>query len=500
MGGVYVEAPIVTSEAQLQEEALAKLTAELEKAGVVGYVPKEAELAIIVLKVLATMAQNAAIVASTVLNAVFTQFGVQLVKVPVNEGASATAKTLWTVVSSEGVRTIEAGTQIEAGGQGFRVEVNTEVKAKATSVELQVVALERGTVGNKISGVANQVNPYDWVTEVQIVGETTGGQEEETAEEYRNRLVAALQLQAPRPITASNFAEMTVLIPESTLGLIVGRATCIDGYSPESAGKGLGNLVIEAKTNSSTTLTEVSTFTGVSLESLSLPQKHPGSELHWKADGAEYKVLPRGTTAVSKPGAGEMKISVAALKSEAKGKIEVIGAYEQQRTVTVFVAKTTGHTAAENEYSSEVRAKIQAYLEERRELGFLVYVASASYSEVRVKGAVHVEQGYTEASVVANVKAAVEALLAPGTWGNPSRQTTGSTSWLNATQGANLVRYNQVVEAMASTPGVQYVPTGSAGLAIGLEEAPGSKVVDLVLPGPAPLPTTKAANVEITAV
>jgi hypothetical protein len=497
----FVEAAITTSETQLQNEALAKLQEELEKAGVVGYVPKEAELGIIVLKVLAGMAQNAAVVASTVLNAVFTQFGVQLASLAFQEGAYSTGSTKWTIVPEAAVRHIPAGTTIEAGGKGFETEVETEVPSSASEVTLQVRAVARGAGYNKVREVAQQVNPLTFVSEVQFVGETTGGQEEETAEEYRSRLVAYLKLQAPRPITAANFAEMTLLIPESILGVEIGRATAIDGYSPESAGKGLGNAVIEAKTNSSTTLTEVSSFTGVSLESTVLPQKHPGSELHWKADGAEYKVLPRGTTAVSKISGTEMKLSVAALKSEAKGKIEVIGLYEQQRTVTVFVAKREGKTAAENEYSTGVKEQIAAYLGERRELNFLIYVESASYSEVRVKGTIHVlPSGYTEASVVANVKAAIEAYLAPGVYANPTAKETGSTSWLNATQGANLVRYNQILGLMANVPGVQYVPDGSAGLAIGLEEAPGSKVLDLYLPGAAPLPFTKEANVEITAV
>jgi hypothetical protein len=503
----FLEAPVTTSEASLKEEALTKLQEELEAKGVVGYVPDQAALEIIVLEILAGMAQNAAVVASTVLNAIFTQFGVQLIRLSFNEGAYATGKTKWTITPEAAVRHIPGGTTIEAGGKGFEVEVETEVPANATELTGVVVrAVERGAEYNGVSGVAQQVNPITYVPEVQFEGETTGGKEEETAEEYRSRLTAYLQLQAPRPITATNFAEITLLIPESytgsgttPLGLTIGRATAIDGYSPESAGKGLGNTIIEAKTNTSTTLTEVSTFTGVSLEKTVLPQKHPGSELHWAADAAEFKVLKRGTTAVSKKAAAEMTISPAALKSEAKGKIEVIGTYENERTVTVFIAKREGKTAEANEYSTAVRKLVAEFLEEKRELNFIVYVQSASYSEVRVKATVHVLPGYTEATVLANCKEAIESYLSPGTWGNPTGKETGATAWLNSTQGAGLVRYNQLVGVLEGTPGVQYVLAGAAGLAIGLEEAPGSKVADLTLPGPAALPFTKSANIEITA-
>jgi hypothetical protein len=237
----YVEAAVTTSEIQLQDEALAKLQEELEKAGVVGYVPKEAELGIIVLKVLAGMEQNAAVVASTVLNAVFTQFGVQFLKLAFNEGAYAIASTKWTITPEAAVRHIPAGTTLEAGGKGFEAEVETAVPSSATEVTLQVRAVARGAEYNKVSGVAQQVNPLTFVPEVQFIGETTGGQEEETAEEYRSRLVAYLKLQAPRPVNAEDFAPFIQAAPVSVAGVLVGRATAIDLYDAATSEENVGN-------------------------------------------------------------------------------------------------------------------------------------------------------------------------------------------------------------------------------------------------------------------
>lgn len=487
----FFEISFSQSEAALAEEAITRLTELMEsKGGFAGWTPSEADLEVILIGVVAGMALNTAQIASVVPNAIFRNFGTELLKVAFNEGAAATGKTKWTVVSSASVRHIPAGTQIEALGQGFYLEGELEVPASTTTLTgVPVVALERGPNGNKVQGEASQVNPIDYVLAVEFEGETSGGEEEESDKEYLERLANYLALQAPRPITAANFAELTLGIPESYLGAKIGRATAIDGYNPEI-------IEIEAKTNSSTTLTEVTTFTGVSLESTNLPQKHPGSELHWHADGSEYKALARGTTAVSKPGAGELKISIAALKSEAKGKVEVIGKYGEERCCTVFIAKKEGKTKSENEYTSQVREKILAYLEERRELNFKVFVEPASYSEVRVKCEIHVLPGYVEATVVANVKEAIEAFLSPGTWGNPSGK---ENAWLNATQGANLVRYNQILEVAGAVTGVQYVLSGSTGLSIGLEEAPGSKTADLTLPGPSPLPYTKEAHIEVSA-
>src|SRR5580704_3993519 len=239
----YVKAEITTSEAQIKEEAIAKLKELLELKGVVGWTPNPAALQIIVLEVLAGMAQNAAVVASTVLDAVFTQYGVQFLGLAFNEGAFATASTKWTITPSVGLRQIPAGITIEAGGFGFEVEAETEVKAGATEVTLQVRAVERGAEYNKVSGVAQQINPLTFVPEVQIIGESANGSEEETAEEYRSRLVAQLQLQAPRPVNAEDFAPFLLGAPETVAGVKVGRATAINLYNAETAAENEPNCV-----------------------------------------------------------------------------------------------------------------------------------------------------------------------------------------------------------------------------------------------------------------
>jgi len=239
----FVEAEVVQNEQALKELARAKLIELVEASGVVGYEAKSAALEVIILSVAAALFAGTAQTSALVLNAIFRQFGTQLLKLPFNEGASATGKTKWTIAPAEGVRTIEAGTQIEAGGQGFYVEANTEVKAKATSVELQVIALERGVEGNKVSGVAQQINPIDYALEVQFVGETSGGAEQESDAQYLIRLAAQLQLQAPRPVNAADFAPFILGVPSGILpaGIVVGRATSIDLYDASTSEENVPN-------------------------------------------------------------------------------------------------------------------------------------------------------------------------------------------------------------------------------------------------------------------
>lgn len=485
----FVEVELTTEEQALREEGIAKLKELLELKGYSGWEANEADLSIINISSTALMAAMVAQIAAVVPPAVFRKYGTELVKIPYNEGTAATVTTKWTLLEEGGeyaAHTIEAGTQLAIGNLPFYVKENTTVAKTESTKNVVLVAAERGTEFNGLTGTVELVDAIAWVKEVSIIGETSGGVNQETDEEYENRLANALKLQAPRPITAPNFAEQTLQIPTSKLpaGVAIARTTAIDGYNPST-------ITIEAKTNSSTTLTEVSTFTGVSLESVSLPQKHPGSQLKYEGDTL-YEVLTRNCTAVSKKAAAEMVITPAALKSEAKHKIEVTGKYEEQRTVTVFV-KVKGTTAV----TTETKTKIKEYLEEYRELNFVIYVEAASYNEIQIKTKLHLLPGYVEATVKAQVKAALENYLSPETYGNPIAQETGVISWLNATQAYNVVRYNSILGVIENVPGVQYVFSGSAGLAIGLAEAPGSKTADLTLYGPAPLTETKAAGITV---
>lgn len=483
----FVEVEVQQNEAAIREEGTAKLKELLEAAGVVGWEENPADLAIINLSTIASMVPALAEILAVVPPAIFRKFGTELAGIPYNEGTAATVTTTWTLLEEGGeyaAHTIEAGSQLVIGEMAFQVKENVSVAKGESSKAVVLVAAERGTAFNNLTGTVELVNALSWVKEVTIVGETSGGVDQESDEEYQDRLQAVLKLQAPRPITASNYAEMVL---DANTGVTVGRATAIDGYDPSV-------IEIEGKpTTAKTDLKEVSTFVGVSVEKTAGAQTHPGSELHWKADGAGvYTTLARGTTMKAKLGAAEGELSVAAKASPAKGKIEVIGKYEQERTVTVFVLGKEGKTL-----TTEQRETLKKYLEERRELNFKIFVEPPSFNEVRVKAKIHVLPGFTASAVKANVKAAVEKFLAPENWGNPTNTSSNAQTWLNATEAFGVVRYNQIVGVIEAVQGVSYVFSGSAGLAIGLEEAPGAKTADLTLAGPAPLAECKAAEIVI---
>lgn len=466
----FIQVEINTSEGQLAEEAKAKLVELVEASGVTGYELAEADLETILIDVLSSMAITAAQIAAVVPAAIFRAFGTQLVKLPFNEGAAATATTEWKISPEAVIRHIPAGTTIEAGGLGFEVETETEVPASASSVKPQVVAVERGAEYNGVTGVAQQTNPIDWVTEVQIIGETSNGENEESDEAYLERLASSLALQAPRPITAGNFAAFLLDAPTAVAGVKVGRATSIDGYNGET------HEPEALVTSGSAKLKEVTSYTGVTV----------GTEVVGTG-------IPKGTTVTSVSSgeitAKELTMSAAATSSPAKGKVKMVGSYENGRYVTTFVTNSKGEAL-----SGTAMGKLEAYLGEYREINFRAKVQAPTFNKVYLKVAVKVLPEYTAETVKGSVETALKGFLSPEKWGNPSG-TAGT--WLNYSNGVKLygtIRYNQIVGAIEGVPGVAYVLAGASGLEVGLEE--GAKgTADLSMVGAAPLP--EVAHLEV---
>ncbi len=461
----FVAVEIPTAEAAILEEGKTKLKELMEAKGFVGWEENPADLASIILAAAASLMPPVAEVAATVPPAIFRKYGTELVKTPYNEGTAATVTTTWKFNEEGGVfaaHTVEAGTQLTIGGLAFLVKENTAVLLGEKEKNVTLVAVERGTEFNGLTGTVELVDAISWVKEVLIVGETSGGVNQESDEEYANRLAAQLKLQGARPITAANFAEMALLIPSSKLpaGVTVGRTTAIDGYN------GATNEPEATVTNGSTEISEITSETGLTVKT--------------EVVGTG---IPKGTTLVSKTKAKEWKMSAKATATPGKKVVKFVGSYEQERFVTVWVTNKKGE-----KLTAEAMEAIEDYLEEFREINFRQAVLEPNFNEIRATAKIHVLPGYTEATVTANVKTAIEKYLSPETFGNPTAQTSGANSWLNITQGYSLVRYNTILGIIEAVQGVQYVFAGSEGLAIGLEEAVGTKTEDIALVGPAPLP------------
>ena len=191
--------------------------------------------------VISQWAADNATVAATVLPAIFRAYGTRLCNLPYENGAYATVQTTWTFTSPAptGGYSIAAGTAILISGFAFYVQSTVTTATSATNASVYLIASATGTAYNGLGGVdagAPTVVPneqIDWVASVVTLGYTSGGANQQSDDDYENALAAVLQLQAPRPITASDYAGMVLSdLCELATGIAVGRATSIDGWYP----------------------------------------------------------------------------------------------------------------------------------------------------------------------------------------------------------------------------------------------------------------------------
>lgn len=183
----------------------------------------------------AFMFSELAALAASMPERAFQQAGQTLFSLPPQEATQAQGVSTWKAIDNKG-HEIKAGTQItvEVTGDrfvGFEV-LNTVIidpgETETAAGEVQIRAVESGTEGNEIGGVADPVEALDWIDEIVLVGETSGGEDAETTEEYSNRLRKELRLLGPRPIIPIDFEIRALNHPA------VARSLAIDGWDPET--------------------------------------------------------------------------------------------------------------------------------------------------------------------------------------------------------------------------------------------------------------------------
>jgi hypothetical protein len=230
----YIAPPIVTEPDDLSAEAFAYL-----EDAIPGWLPAEGNLETWLIEALAQLAGELADVASAVPTAIFRYFGESILNLPPHPAAAATAQTTWTVAGTAGY-TIPQGTLIAIPASGsdlapFETSQDTIIAAPATSAQIVCVAAEAGTDANGLTGTPELVDALDFVSAISLDAPTGGGSDEESDEDYLNRLRELLTLLAPRPILPGDFAVMAKTVAG------VYRATAIDLHqagTPESPATG----------------------------------------------------------------------------------------------------------------------------------------------------------------------------------------------------------------------------------------------------------------------
>lgn len=567
----FVQVAIVTDPNALLDSGIDAINTNLTNAGYPNWSPSDATLSVILMGVISQWAADVANVAATVSPAIFRAFGTQLCNIPYIQGGYASVSTTWTFTSPapSGGYTIPAGTGVIIDGSAFYTQSDVTTTTGATSIAITIVASAIGSAYNGLGGVNEVVDPIDqidWVSQVTTAGPSSGGTDQETDSDYEDRLANLLTLQAPRPITASDYASMVLsLLCVLQTGITVGRATSIDGWYPApralSTG-GAGSTVLSCTTtNSSTTVainttltttvpqigatvtgtdipasTTVAASPAPTLTSFTLSNAATGGATSSLTIGAMSgygptsltctatmssgsanvtlvtppyagaipavgasitgTAIPANTTILASPAptATSFTMSNNASNNETAETVTITEWTTIERCVTTFVTDANG-----NALSGATMDALATWLEGFREINFLVFVEPPNTTPIYVTAEIHCLPGYSSASVVSQVETALLAYLNPATWGNPTGQTTGATSWLNYTQGYSTVRFNSIIGVIENVPGVQYAVNGE--VFIGTTASP-SGTSDITLTGPAPLVTSDITTptIVITAV
>lgn len=465
----FVEVTVTTSAAELVQLGLERLKSEMELKGYVGWEPQPSDVITIATEALGPLAADAMAIFAEPSAAIFRRFGTKLENLPYNQGAEARGMTLWTLEKTATgelpQRTIPAGFQVLAARLGFYVPTEVVIPPGQETAVVEIRAIESGARYNFVSGVCEPAEALNWVKEITLTGETSGGTEAETDEEYENRLQQWLTLQAARPITASDFAVFARDVPQELFpsGQVVGRSTAIDGYNP-TVTSFTGTV-----TEHSNAITAVSSFAGITAGSV--PSQLEGAGIPIGAVVTELHVSENKIT-----------MSVEATATHTAEAINAIGSGENRRCVTVFVTNKQGRPL-----SPQAMTTLETIYAEHRELNFLTFVRAPSYTPVYATIKVHILPGFEATTVCKTVEEAVKVWLSPEKWGNPTATEAGSLAWLSRISGYNVIRWNSIVGVCEGVRGVAYVFPGTEGLKLGRTASP-TEAADLAMYGPAPLP------------
>jgi hypothetical protein len=216
----FIEVPITVDTESLQDDAVAYVQDK-----VAGYTLNPAHPMTWLIEATGRNAAEVAAIVARMPPAAFRYLGESVYGIPPNDGTPAIAITTWTAADTLG-HTIPAGTQIVIDDRAFATDSLATIAPGASSVTgVAVTAVLDGADGNGLGPAAEPVDAFPWLDTVAVVGTTSGGTDAESDADYQGRLAKELALQAPRPITASDYEKFAKRIPE------VDRALAIDGFN-----------------------------------------------------------------------------------------------------------------------------------------------------------------------------------------------------------------------------------------------------------------------------
>lgn len=206
--------------------------------------PSEGDPMTAVIRANAVMYSDAAELATRMGEEAFRYFGRGVAGLPPVDERAASGQVLVTARDAAGPYVVPEGLEIVGRGPlgepiAFSVLTAGIVPNGSTTATVTVEAMEEGAQGNSVSGDADFSEFVDYLTAVEFVAPTSGGEDREADEAYLDRLGDEFELFTPRPILPNHFAVLA-----RRFGAF--RATALDGLDPSDGSTGNPAMVAVA--------------------------------------------------------------------------------------------------------------------------------------------------------------------------------------------------------------------------------------------------------------
>lgn len=220
------------------------------------WVPQDGNLDVWIIRAVTQLASSNRSIASDVQDDIFRYFGANLMGLQPIDAVSATGTTTWVLIDANG-HTIPAGTIVGVPDLlgnviAFQVVHDVTVTAGNTATAsgaVEISAVQPGAAASGLGAVNSPVqliDVIDWVQSITLTGPTAGGVDDETDNDYLNRLTRKLQGLSQRPILAEDYSSMAM-----DASTEVARAVTIDGYNPANQTYSNERMVAVAAVNAS---------------------------------------------------------------------------------------------------------------------------------------------------------------------------------------------------------------------------------------------------------
>lgn len=504
----FVDVDITVDQESLQDDAFTYVEDKVP-----GYSLDPADPMTWLIEAIGRLASETAFVASQVPSTVLRTLGERVYGISRGEGSPAIASTTWIARDTVG-HIIPAGTAISIDGFGFLTDTDYTITAGSSSIAgVLVTSIDIGASLNGLGADAEPIDSLAWIDSITVVGTTSDGADAESDDDYQDRIVTLLQLQAPRLVTARD-AEVLAKETENGPRTGVDRVAVLDNYDPYTNLLSANQASLETDTSgwaagSSTSIARNTTQASDGIASLAITRNSTtGSALavstNVSVNGgqayAAYAEFKAATTARScQLGINWYDASSVFISTSSGGTtadttsafigVSVLGtapsnaAFASISLVVIAAVATEVHyvdkiqlklgtsiawtaggvnpAAAERIWTvipidddglavnGALAADIQSDLDARREVNSIVYVISPQYTAVTAVYNVTAQSGYDTATLVTTINAALTDYLSPANWGVVGEDRR----WVNKP----IIYYLQIAGVIEKVDGVDHI-------------------------------------------